>query len=125
MAREMPKILLVEDDSTMATLLKTLLEMEGYQVSVVKDKGLDEILDVLETLKPDLALIDVNMRQVNGFDLLRHIRKMEELHALRVVMSSGMDFSDQCRDAGADKFILKPYMPDDLIAMIRQLIQAK
>lgn len=118
----MTKIMLVEDDQTMLTLLQTLLEMEGFQVIKSRDGKLEEILGYMIEEKPALALIDVNLRQVNGFDLLKEIRKDENLKSMQVLMTSGMDYAFECRDAGADYFILKPYMPDELIRVIHQLL---
>ena len=63
----MPKIMLVEDDATMLSLLQTLLQMEGYQVVKMIDESLDGILSTFRQEKPDLALIDVHLRELNGF----------------------------------------------------------
>lgn len=119
----MSKILLVEDDETMLSLLKTLLQMEGFQVVQARVERFEDTLETMRAEKPELALIDVNLRQGSGFDLLRMIRSDQDLKNTRILMSSGMDFSSRCKTAGADNFILKPYMPDDLINMIRQIIR--
>ena len=50
---------------------------------------------------------------------LRTIRSDNRISDMRVLMTSGMDLKDQCVEAGADGFLLKPYMPDDLIQLIR------
>ena len=57
----MTKILLVEDDATMVSLLNTLLSIEGFQVSQVKDYSRDAILETMRLEMPDLALLDVNL----------------------------------------------------------------
>ncbi len=120
----MPKIMLVEDDATMLSLLQTLLQMEGYQVVKIKDESLDGILSTFRQEEPDLALIDVHLRELNGFDVLRRIRKDTALANTRVVMSSGMECRTECLNYGADDFILKPYMPDDLIDVIFKTLKA-
>jgi DNA-binding response OmpR family regulator len=116
----MSKVMLVEDDETMLGLLSTLLELEGFQV--VHGNGqsmLEESLDELRREQPDLALVDVHLQNFNGLDLLRRLRQDEQLKRLLVLMSSGMEMSAECIYAGADGFILKPYMPDELVGKIR------
>jgi DNA-binding response OmpR family regulator len=118
----MAKICLIDDDSMMNSLLKTFLGFEGYEVLALGDSHhRDHILDVLRRESPALALIDVNLRWINGFDLLHDIRQDSALDAMRVIMSSGMDFHDKCLLAGADEFLMKPYMPDDLLKLIKNL----
>ena len=116
----MHKLVLVEDDATMLSLLQTLLQMEGFQVVVPDVETLGGILGVFRREKPALILMDVHLKEVNGFELLEHIRQDPELHDTLVIMSSGMDFTAKCLEAGADDFILKPYMPDELINLIRR-----
>jgi CheY-like chemotaxis protein len=114
----MTKILLVDDDPITKTLLKTLLEMEGF---IVKpwDLGTD-VMENLQMEKPDLVVMDVNLNGLNGIDVLRNIRAERKFQDVRVIMSSGMNYEDECTKEGANGFLLKPYMPDDLIKLIRK-----
>lgn len=116
----MPTVMLVEDDPTMLSLLRTLLEMEGYQV-VELTQG-DQVLAHLREQKPDLVLLDVHLSELDGIEILKTIRQDQTLAGIRVLMSSGMDFEHTCLRAGADGFILKPYMPDELISRMRALL---
>lgn len=116
--------MLIEDDPNMLSLLQALLQIEGYSVSTVKDTNLNHIMDALHQEKPSLALIDVHLRDINGFDLLKSIRTDSELKDMRVLMSSGMDLSTECIKKGANDFILKPFMPDELISKIQHSLQA-
>lgn len=120
MEHRTPKITIIEDDKTMVSLLETLLQMEGFQVATIEPDSLDGMCSKVLAEQPDLALIDVHLHDINGFDLLARIRQNESLKNMRVIMSSGMDFRTECLNQGADEFILKPYMPDDLISLIRQ-----
>jgi DNA-binding response OmpR family regulator len=108
----------------MLALLKTLLQIEGIPAAVVKDTNLDNILAQLHEEKPSMALIDVHLRDLSGFDLLQRIRADSELKNMHVLMSSGLDLSTECIEKGADDFILKPFMPDELISKIRHSLQA-
>jgi DNA-binding response OmpR family regulator len=114
----MSKVMLIEDDRTMLSLLGTLLQIEGFQVVMAADQKMNEIFTQLSQEQPDIALLDVNLRQGSGLDLLQHIRQDETLNHVRILMSSGIDYRDQCLEKGADSFILKPYMPEDLINLI-------
>jgi len=114
----MAKIMLVDDDPITKTLLKTLLEMEGFNV-IPWDLGTD-VLEKLQTEKPDLVVMDVNLNGLNGIDVLRDLRAENKFQDLRVIMSSGMNYQEECNREGANGFLLKPYMPDDLITLIRK-----
>ena len=121
----MAKVMLVEDDPTMFDLLKTLLTLEGFEVSVAS--GSPDILKQVRSESPDLILIDVHLRlangqEVNGFDLLKQIRQDPTIKDTRVLMSSGIDFRYKSEDEGADGFIHKPYMPDDLIKKLKAFV---
>lgn len=119
----MSKILLLEDDSIMISLLSTLLEIEGYEtVQPGNSLSLDDLLKMLRSEKPALVLLDVNLEELNGFDVLRAIRAADDLKPVRVIMSSGMDYAMRCDLEGADAFLLKPFMPDELIGTIKQTL---
>jgi DNA-binding response OmpR family regulator len=115
----MPRILLAEDDATMVSLLKTLLKMEGYQVSAL-DADTDIAQAVLKT-KPDILLMDVHLLRQNGLDELVKLRAAPGGESVRVLMTSGLDFKEQCLSAGANGFIQKPFMPDDLLDALRSV----
>jgi len=122
----MSKVLLIEDDITMINLLSTLLKMEGFDIAkVAGESSIEAYLQTVRREKPDVVLMDVHLHQANGYDLLRAMRKDKDLHSVRVVMSSGMDVRREAMLAGANDFILKPYMPDDLIKLIRKTIEAR
>jgi DNA-binding response OmpR family regulator len=118
----MQKVLLIEDDPTMSSLLTTLLQIEGYSVQAVPDDREEQILTAICAYEPDIVLMDVNLRQANGLEILRKLRSSDNCAHIRILMSSGLDYKDECEKAGADSFILKPYMPDDLIQQIQALI---
>ena len=113
------KIMLVEDDPTMIAVLSTLLEIEGYQVIAPANKTLDDIIQSIRSNQPDLILLDVHLRDVSGYDVIKQVRSDPGLTGTRVVMTSGMDVKEQCLEAGANTFLLKPYMPDELIEKLK------
>lgn len=119
----MPRVLIAEDDETMRSLLRTLLEFEGYEVSYLNHlESIDRVLETVCEVKPDILLLDVYLNRLDGFELLRRVRSHHELRSIRVLLSSGRELSRESLTAGADGFILKPYMPDELIKKIEKIL---
>jgi len=116
----LPKLLIVDDDPTMVALLKTLLELDGFEVTPATNP--DRVIESIRRVRPDLVIMDVFMSSQDGLELLRQVRASAELGHTPVIMTSGMDVSERALEAGADGFMLKPYSPPDLIALIRQKI---
>ena len=114
----MKKVLLADDDFTMVSLLKTLLNLEGYEVVTLLDKP-GEILDNIRAARPDILLLDLYLGDRNGMEIVRQIRKDPGLNSIRIVMVSGLDKTEECLAAGADEFLLKPYMPNELFEILR------
>ncbi|HSD84049.1 MAG TPA: response regulator [Anaerolineae bacterium] len=114
----MAKILLAEDDFTMVSLLKTLLKMEGFEVTAL-NTGVDVPVEAGHE-KPDILFLDVHFGNQNGVEIIKAIRKNKDLSHLRVVMTSGMNMQEECIQAGANAFLLKPFSPDDLIRLLKQ-----
>ncbi|MDP2976349.1 MAG: response regulator, partial [Anaerolineales bacterium] len=78
-----------------------------------------DILEIILREKPAIVLMDIFLGAENGIDILRKMRQMPDLTKMKVVMSSGMNLRDECLAAGANDFLLKPYMPDDLINILK------
>lgn len=116
----MPRIMLAEDDLTMVTLLKTLLGMEGYQVIAVSVD--EDVFEAARKDRPDVLLLDVHLPHTNGLDVLDQVRGDDEISNLKVVMTSGLNLEVECKNRGADDFLLKPYMPDDLLKTLKRNI---
>lgn len=115
-------VLIVEDDKTMIGLLKTLLEMEGCKVTSYTQLTQMPITESIRQISPDVILMDVNLRDADGMEILQNIRADETMSGIRIIMSSGSDYRDLCLRLGADDFLMKPYMPDDLIKMIKKVL---
>lgn len=119
----MDKILLVDDDTTMLSLLSTFLEIEGFRIVPLSGgSDAEEILRRIRSENPELILMDVHLPRISGIDLVQRMRKDEVLKSTKVIMSSGMNLIVESRQAGADGFILKPYMPDELVKKIRETL---
>jgi len=117
--------MLIEDDQTMVSLLTTLLTMEGFTVKTPKSQQMDGLFTEIVNDRPQIAFVDVKLRSGSGLDLVRKIRKDPDLNDTRILMSSGLHLQHECIQAGADGFILKPFMPDELIKLIHKTIKIK
>lgn len=114
--------MLVEDDYTMVSLLQTLLKMEGFEVLALQVDA--DVLSAVKTEKPNILLLDVHLAQHSGLEILDQIRNDHEVQNTRVIMSSGASVKDECIKHGANGFLMKPYMPDDLIKLLKQNLTA-
>ena len=114
----MAKVLLAEDDKTMVSLLKTLLNMEGFEVLAL-DVNADVPAEV-QREKPHALFMDVHLGGQSGMEILDTIRRQQDLADVRIVMTSGLNVKDECITRGANAFLLKPFMPDDLIKALKQ-----
>ncbi len=114
----MPKILIVDDDKNMVFLLTKLLQMDGFQV--INEARPAEVLNVIRREKPSVVLMDVHLAEGNGLEVLMAIRSDPEIGKTPVVMASGEDVAYKGQQGGANGFILKPYTPDALNAVLKK-----
>ena len=106
----------------MVSLLKTLLKMEGFEVIALQPDA--DVPAAVRSENPDVILLDVHLGPQNGLDILDRICSSPETSATRVVMSSGANVKEECMQRGAYGFLLKPYMPDELITVLKQAIKS-
>lgn len=117
----MIKILVVEDDRATSGLLKTVFEMEGFKPIVCADPA--RAIEVVRQDRPDAIFMDYHLAETDSLPLLREIKGDEALKRIPVVMTSGLDRSVECRQAGAESFILKPFRPSELVAEIQAVLE--
>lgn len=115
------RILLVEDDDSLANVYLTRLQAEGFDVRRVADG--EEALASARTYKPDLVLLDVMMPKVSGFDVLDILRNTPETANLKVIMLTALSQeSDEARARalGVDDYLVKSQVViSDVIDRIR------
>ncbi len=115
------RVMVLEDEKTLFDLLHDLLRFEGYEV--IQPDTLQTLIEDLHAQKPQAVLIDVNLKGVNGLDLLDQIRADKDLKSVPVLLTSGLDYSQESLRRGADGFLQKPYMPDELVKLLAQKIK--
>jgi DNA-binding response OmpR family regulator len=116
------KVLLAEDDLTMVSLLTTLLKMEGFNVVALHADA--DVPAAVRSENPDILLMDVHLSHQSGLDILQTIRQSKDMSQTRVIMSSGSNVKEECINLGANGFLLKPYMPDELITILKHTIKS-
>lgn len=114
----MSKVLLAEDDPTMVSLLTTLLKMEGFDVAVLDVHA--DVPSMVSVEHPDAILMDVHLGGQNGVEIVQKIRNDPANANVNIVMTSGLNMKEECLKRGANHFILKPFMPDDLLKLLKK-----
>jgi CheY-like chemotaxis protein len=118
------KVLVVDDRWENRAVLLGLLEPLGFQV--IEATNGREGLEKVRALKIDLLITDLVMPEMNGFDLLKHVRQSPDLEKMVAIASSASVFeADQLRslNAGADDFLPKPVQTDKLLDLIKKHLQ--
>jgi DNA-binding NtrC family response regulator len=115
----MPRILIVDDAPSILMLLSALLTGEGYEVGSAKNG--EEAVKLLKTETFDLMISDINMRPVNGVELLRKTRKSyPEMGVIMLTAYESMFTSDQATENGAFAYIVKPFKRAKLLETVQR-----
>ena len=115
----MMKILLLEDDKILCDSLREFLELEGYSVDVAH-RGL-EVFDLTFEKEYDLYILDVNVPEVNGFDVLSSLKEAgDNTPAIYITALSDINSIAKGFEIGADDYIKKPFDPEELVIRIKR-----
>src|SRR3954470_4407739 len=119
--RRSRRILVVEDDRALATVLKIKLTMEGFAVECAADGN--RASDAVRAFAPDLIVLDVTLPGTNGFELCRIWR--ESLRVPIIMLTARSDKADKLRGltAGADDYMTKPFDTQELVARILAVLR--
>jgi DNA-binding response OmpR family regulator len=121
------RIMLVEDDDSLANVYTMRLQAEGFDVRRVADG--EEALANAKTYHPDLVLLDVMMPKVSGFDVLDILRNTPETANLKVIMLTALSQQsdqDRARSLGADDYLVKSQVViSDVVDRIRHHLEER
>jgi DNA-binding response OmpR family regulator len=118
-----PLILIADDDPDILALVSFRLERAGYEV-VAAANGEEAVRLALER-KPDLAVFDVMMPRVDGYEATRRLRQHEETKRIPIILlTARVQEEDIARgfDAGADDYVKKPFSPQELGARVQAVL---
>lgn len=117
-------ILVIEDDETMRAAMKKIFEMDGYIVKLAADGT--ELATLLDSVSPDLILLDIGLPWLNGYELGQLLKEHKDLKKIPLVFVSGKTSDEDIRKAfeiGADDFVKKPFEIEKLKKTVATLLK--
>ncbi|MEI2272973.1 response regulator [Sphingobacterium sp. ML3W] len=117
------KIIICDDEALILDVLALALTNDKTDV-IATTKNM-EIMPLIDAVRPDLLLTDLQMPKVSGDTIVREIRNSEKFSQLPVIIMSASSLGEQAaRDCGADGFLAKPFDLDDLYFLVDKLLRA-
>jgi two-component system cell cycle response regulator DivK len=119
-----PLILVVDDNLDAREMYAMYLEYEGFRV-IQAENGL-EAIEKTRAASPSLVLMDASMPQMDGWDAVRLLKADPATRAIPLLMLTGHAYEEHRQkaiDVGADGFLAKPVLPDDLAREVRRVLQ--
>ena len=117
------RVLVVEDDTAIADVLRRTLRQEGHEVRAAFD-GV-EALQVAEEFSPDLVVLDLGLPRLDGVEVLKRIRASSDVPILVLTARTELDDRVGGLDAGADDYLPKPFERQELLARMRALMRRR
>src|SRR3989344_2718037 len=122
----MSKVLLVEDDIFLSSLLKNRLQKEGIEVLLAKDGK--EALNILKSTKPDLILLDLILPEKSGFEVMGDMRSDPQFQEAPIVVISNLGQPEditRSQELGAVEYFVKAQTSiDDLVKRVKEFLQS-
>lgn len=121
-----PTVLVVDDNPENRILLTSQLGLEGYRM--IQAGGGHEGLEMARLHNPDIILLDVMMPDMNGFEVCRALKKDHDTHLIPIIMVTALrevEARIEGKKAGADEFLSRPHVREELLVRVRTLIQLK
>lgn len=120
---ETPLVLVADDEREVASLVAVVLNRAGLRATLASNG--EEAIEAIEERKPDAAVLDIMMPNLNGYEVVQHIRSQARTRRMPVVLLSaragGID-RDYGLRIGADAYLLKPFNPKELVSQVKLLI---
>jgi two-component system chemotaxis response regulator CheY len=125
MAAMLERVLIVEDSSAMRAFVRATLESHGVARGIVEAASGFEAMRVLPRERFDLALVDINMPDIHGLEVIKLIRASPQHRSVPVIVISS-EASPRDRERGlalgADTWLAKPFTPEQLVDTVRRVI---
>ena len=117
------KILVAEDEPNIVLSLEFLLKGAGYEVAIARDGS--EALNLTDTLRPDLIVLDIMLPSVNGFEVCRQIRGNSKTKDTRILILTARGRESEVEKgmaAGANAYLTKPFATKELVKAVAELV---
>ncbi len=117
------RVLVVEDDTAIADVLRRVLRQEGHEVQSAED-GV-EALELAESFVPDLVILDLGLPKLDGVEVCRRLRAESDAPILILTARTDTDDRVEGLDSGADDYLVKPFERKELLARMRALLRRR
>jgi two-component system response regulator MprA len=117
------KVLIVDDEPLIIEMLQMGLGYEGFEVEIARDGA--EALTVAAATKPDLVILDVMLPQLDGWEVCRRLRSMQNVAILMLTARGDVDDRIKGLDQGADDYLPKPFVFRELLARSRAVLRRR
>jgi DNA-binding response OmpR family regulator len=117
------RVLVVEDDTAIADVLRRTLRQEGHEVRSAQD-GV-EALEIAERFVPDLVILDLGLPKLDGVEVCRRLRAESDAPILILTARTDTDDRVEGLDSGADDYLVKPFERKELLARMRALMRRR
>jgi DNA-binding response OmpR family regulator len=118
------KILIVDDEPNILMSLDFLFRKKGFEVFIARDGS--EAIELLNSKTPDLALLDIMMPDVDGYEVCEYIRREKALKDTKVIFLSAKSKKtdiERGMEAGADSYLTKPFSTRELLGEVNTLLE--
>lgn len=119
------KVLLVEDDPLLIDIYSSKLKESGFLVSVAEDG--ERALQKIKEETPDLVVLDIVLPKIDGWEIIREIKKDKRLNSLKVVILSNLGQKGEIEkglEMGAQKYLIKAhYTPSEIVKQIKEVLE--
>jgi len=119
-------ILIVDDSMSMRSVIKKIISLSGFKIDEYYEaQNGKEALSILSQKWVDVILSDINMPEMNGIEMLKELKKDElykQIPVIFVTTEGSQERMDEAREAGASGFLKKPFLPEELRALLCQIV---
>ena len=116
-------IIVIDDDRLVALSLKTILESTGKVTVAAMGESGQQAVELYESLRPDVILMDIRMPEMNGLDATRIIKEIN--HDIPIIALSAYAYEENVREAkraGCNEFMAKPFRVENLVDMVKKYL---
>jgi two-component system, OmpR family, response regulator MprA len=118
-----PRVLVVEDDAEIASVLRRSLRLESYEVTTAEDG--EAALAEAANFEPDAVVLDLGLPRLDGVEVCRRLRAAGDVPILILTARDGIDARVEGLDSGADDYLVKPFDRQELLARLRALLRRR